>query len=88
MPRDADLEATIDALNDVTTAMIDLLARVQAVSDPTERDALRGAFAVRVDEIRADIVHRHALSERQAMALTARALACIGEVARATTVNT
>ena len=82
MPRDAELDATIHALNDVTTATIDFLARLQAVSDPTERDALPGEFAARVGEIRADIVRRHGLSERQAAALVARALAYVSESAR------
>ena len=83
MPRDAEPDATIDALKDMATAMIDWLAQLRAVRDPAERDALQEEFVAQVDGIRADILRRHGVSERQAAAIVARVLADVREIARA-----
>jgi hypothetical protein len=77
------LNATIEALNHVATAATELLARLPAAAAPAERAALRAEIEARLDDLQADLRRRHGLSERHAADVLARALAHIGEIARA-----
>ena len=83
MPHHAAQDATIDALTAVSTAVIDLLAQLRAASAPDERDALGAGFAARVDGLRADLQRRHGLTDRDATAVIARALAHVEELGQA-----
>ncbi len=83
MLRDAETDATIEALEGLAAAGADVLGRLRDTSDPGERAALGAAFEARVDDLRAGLRRRHGLTDRQAAAILARALARISETARA-----
>jgi hypothetical protein len=83
MPHHAAQDATIDALAAVSTAVIDLLARLRAADSPDERDALGAGFAARIDDLRADLGRRHGLTTRDAAAMVACALVHAGELGQA-----
>ena len=87
MQRDAELDAELDALGRLASAVVDLVGRLRVADAPAERAALRAAFAARVDALRADIERRHGLTERQAVAVVARALARVSELRRAATLR-
>ena len=87
MQRDEELDAELDALGRLASAVVDLVGQLRVADGPAERAALRAAFAARVDGLRADIERRHGLTERQAVAVVARALARVGEMRRVTTIR-
>jgi hypothetical protein len=82
MLHDAELDAEIDALGRLTSAVVDLLAHLRTTDDPAKRAVLGAEFAARVDDLQADLRHRHGLSERAAVGVVARALAHVGELGR------
>ena len=83
MPHDPDPDAEHDALAHLTDAVIDLLERLQATSVADERATLGAAFAARIDGLRADLQRRHGLTDREASAMVACALADVEELGQA-----
>ena len=83
MSHDPGPDAERDALAHLTDAVVDLLERLHATSAADERAALGAAFAARIDGLRADLQRRHELTDRDATAVIARALAHVEELGQA-----
>jgi hypothetical protein len=87
MRHDAELDAELDALGCLVGAAVDLLGQLRGAPAPAEHAALRAQFAARVDGLRSDIERRYGLTDRQAVAVVARALARVGEMRPVTTIR-
>ena len=80
---DARLNAELDALGQLASAMEELLEQLRTASTPDKRAALGTEFAARVDGMRTDIGLRHGLADRDAVAAVARALVRVSDVLQA-----
>ena len=83
MPRDREPDAEHAALGHVADAATELLEQLRTTSDAGERATLGAVFAARIDGLRADLRRRHGLTDRDATAVLARALAHVEELGQA-----
>ena len=84
MQHDVETNAEIEVLADLMAAVVVLLERLRATSDPGERHELRDELNAQVDGIRGDLGRRHGLDEGHAEAIITRSLARVIEAVRAT----
>src|SRR5688572_19098415 len=66
MHDDTELDAEIDALGHLTSAVVDVLTQLRTASTAAERAALRAEFDARIDRLLANLGARHGLDERRA----------------------